>query len=148
MITRERIGTVAGAIKSNAGREQYRVIRIDRVLYRANRLAWLYMTGAWPIHEVDHKDRNSLNDRFDNLREATRSQNGANTNKKKGCSSKYRGVTKHKNKWMAQISKSASKRDNKYLGLFENEEDAAKAYDNVARDVFGDFAQLNFPQAT
>ncbi|MGB8225701.1 MAG: HNH endonuclease [Sedimentisphaerales bacterium] len=92
---------------------------------------------------VDHQDHNGLNNSRRNLRLATKSQNCCNHLKKPGCSSKYRGVCYHSGnkKWVVYI-KIPGKR--LFLGYFENELDAAKAYDNAAKIYHGEFAVLNF----
>jgi formylglycine-generating enzyme required for sulfatase activity len=95
---------------------------------------------------VDHKDRNGLNNTKQNLRLATRSQNNCNTMHRRG-SSKYRGVSREKEtgKWKCKICFNGICI---YLGLFEAEEDAAKAYDEAAKIYHGEFAVLNFPQVS
>jgi len=95
---------------------------------------------------VDHKDRNGLNNSRANLRVGTMSQNSCNRKKKQGCSSKYRGVSffKREGKWGAAITFEGK---HIFLGSFDNEIDAAKAYDAVARKYHGEFALLNFPDA-
>jgi hypothetical protein len=94
-----------------------------------------------PNIKVDHKDRNSLNNQKENLRICTQSQNLANRESKLGSTSKYLGVSWHKvNKiWVASINKGPKK----YLGSFRNEVDAAKAYNEAASKVHGEFANLN-----
>lgn len=67
---RMRVGSVAGTINHDG----YRVIAIDREHFRAGRLAWFYTHGRWPEPEIDHINRIRLDDRIDNLREATRSE--------------------------------------------------------------------------
>lgn len=94
---------------------------------------------------IDHKNTNGLDNRRENLRIATKSQNGANTSKKEyifNCSSTYKGVcwNKRMNKWQAQIR---YRREFYYLGCFTNEKDAAIAYNNKARELFGEFAKFN-----
>jgi hypothetical protein len=67
-------GKIAGCRKAGCRTR----ICIDRKLYYAGRLAWFYMKGQWPDPEVDHKDGDKSNDTWNNLREASRWQNGTN----------------------------------------------------------------------
>jgi hypothetical protein len=112
-------------------------------LYRAHRIIWALVTGSWPKNCIDHKDGDTLNNRWDNLREATFQENSRNTSSHKDSSSKYLGVhyEKHTKKWRA-AGRAKGKRV--CLGRYTSEVDAAKAYDNFARDFYGDFANLNF----
>jgi len=90
--------------------------------------------------ETDHINRNKLDNRRANLRIATRSQN--NTNKDARGKSKYLGVYFTDGKYpCAQVRFNGKKY---YLGLFKTEEDAAKAYDKKALELYGEFANLNF----
>jgi hypothetical protein len=94
---------------------------------------------------VDHRNCDGLDNRRANLRFATYSQNLANRSKTKSkTTSKYRGVSfnKFSGKWGAVISFHYKQ---KWLGRFDNEVDAAKAYDKAARKYYKDFARLNFP---
>lgn len=99
-----------------------------------------------PEHLVcDHINRNGLDNRKANLRPATVSQNLCNRTKTKAKTrSKYKGLEwdKTQRKWRARIQLNGRKI---HLGSFANEIDAAKAYDKKARDLFGQFACLNFP---
>lgn len=91
----------------------------------------------------DHIDRNPFNNQKNNLRVATRSQNGANRVKFIGTyHSKYKGVSKHKRsgKWQAQIRFNLK---GIYLGSFNTENEAAIAYNKKAIELFGDFAVTN-----
>jgi hypothetical protein len=63
------------------------------VLYREHRLAWLYMTGEWPTHEIDHINGDRVDNRFCNLREATASENRWNSRKRVNNTSGYKGVS-------------------------------------------------------
>lgn len=100
--------------------------------------AYWFMTGEVP-DEIDHKNRIGTDNRWDNLRSATRTQNQANAVARKG---KYRGVHRHTYtpKWVATVTHYGHKI---YLGLYENEEDAARAYNAAALNIFGEFACLN-----
>jgi hypothetical protein len=91
---------------------------------------------------VDHVDLNGLNNRRKNLRKCTIAQNTAHTrgHKKKGRTSKYKGVYRRSCGWGAQIS--INGRTNN-LGTYRYERDAAKAYNEAARKRFGKFAVLN-----
>ncbi len=116
------------------------VIRINRVLYYAHRLAWLYMTGDWPSGQVDHKDRNPLNNKLDNLRIATQSLNNANAKLRSDSTSGLKGVTFHKGaqKWCAQLTWRGK---HIYLGLFQSKEAAHSAYWEKATCLFGEYAR-------
>ncbi len=96
---------------------------------------------------VDHKNRQTLDNRRESLRFATKGQNNRNRPKcAKGASSKYKGVSRRKDekKWRAVITHEGK---HIHLGNFEKEEDAAKAYDEAAKIYFGEFAFLNIPIA-
>ena len=92
---------------------------------------------------VDHKDHDGLNNQRDNIRTCTQHQNGMNCRSTIGSKSKYLGVSWYKayGKWSAQIHFMYKK---KFLGYYEIEEDAARAYDAAAKELFGEFANPNF----
>ena len=93
---------------------------------------------------VDHKNRNGLDNRKENLRFATPAQNAANRAKVRGLgSSIYKGVKRDGARWRADITHNCL---HEHLGSFVNEIDAAKAYDEAAKKFHGEFAVLNFPQ--
>lgn len=97
-----------------------------------------------PKIQIDHNDLNGLNCQKYNMRIATSSQN--NANKKGRGKSKYRGVSFHKasRKWVATIKKYKKQI---HLGLFDSEDASAKAYDLKAKELHGEFANLNFPES-
>jgi hypothetical protein len=89
--------------------------------------------------KIDHKDGNGLNNQRDNLRVATHSENMQN--RKVFPHRKYKGVNKNCNKWQAVIK---INKQSVYLGTFRTEREAAFAYDEAAREYFGEFARCNF----
>lgn len=99
-------------------------IRIDGVKMYASRLAWLYMMGEWPKHEVDHINRINNDNRWANLRQATRSQNCTNVVRKKESGLPL-GVSVHPGGFQAKISIDGRR---KFLGLFQTPEEAGRAY--------------------
>lgn len=100
-------------------------------------------------HVVDHANGDKLDNQRTNLRTASKRQNNHNSKKRTGTISQYRGITRHPHrdgsKWTAYVSKDGKRI---YLGSFENEIDAARAYDTAALDAHGEFAKLNFPNET
>jgi hypothetical protein len=93
--------------------------------------------------QVDHIDGNRLNNTKENLRLVTRQQNQMNRRKlKTNSSSKYKGVTFYSkvNLWVATIY---FKNKRIHLGYYKTELDAAKAYNNAAKEVHGEYARLN-----
>jgi len=93
----------------------------------------------------DHINGNGLDNRRCNLRIVTEQQNRFNTRKRKGTSSKYKGVSWHvqTKKWRVNISANGT---DYVLGLFCSEKEAALTYDRAAIQFHGEFASLNFPQ--
>lgn len=92
---------------------------------------------------VDHINGNGLDNRRCNLRFATVNQNQFNRRPNSGCSSQYKGVywDKSKNRWRAYIKKNHKRF---YLGVYTDELQAARAYDEAARELFGKYARPNF----
>lgn len=120
-----RNNLVAGSVSKNKD-NGYRRIKIDGNFYKTSRLAFLYMEGYFPEHDVDHKNRIRHDDRWENLRHATRQCNARNSNKRSDNTSGITGVTWHKTaqKWQARIEISGKGFS---LGLFQSKHDAAKA---------------------
>ena len=101
------------------------------------------VVGAAPGQQVDHQDGNGLHNWRENLRYSTPQGNAANRHHKtSGCTSHFKGVCWHKDhgKWAAQIKVNHR---HIYLGYFDDEADAARAYNAAAVEFFGAFAYLN-----
>jgi hypothetical protein len=90
--------------------------------------------------EIDHRNRDGLDNRRENLRECTHSQNLANAEFPVGATG-YRGVRVMRSKYQARIKVDQTYR---HLGTFDTAEQAARAYDTAAREAFGEFAYQNF----
>jgi len=113
----------------------YLVTKIDRVMHYMHRLAWFYVTGSWPEHEVDHRDRDKANNRWLNLRPATDKQQaenrGVNKNSKTGvcgvsCRAKkgvYEATIRHKGEYH-------------HLGTFTRLEDAKAAREAAEKALY------------
>lgn len=128
----------AGAIAGTIGHYGYRIIRIAARDYRAARLAWLYQTGEWPADQADHRNLHRADDRWGNLRNATATQQLANTGRRRG-SRWARGVSlKAGRYWIARINIAGCEH---YLGCFPTHDQAASAYDGAAQEHFGQFAR-------
>jgi hypothetical protein len=104
----------------------------------------LFIMNAEQGRQVDHKNGNGLDNRKSNLRLATSGQNRQNEPVRSTSKSGFKGVSFSKalGKWEAQIS---DKGKGVRLGYFDTPEDAARAYDRKAKEIFGEFAWLNFP---
>ncbi len=126
-----RRGDVAGRLTSQ-GRRQ---IRIALGFYYASRLAWLYMTGEWPKDQIDHRNRIKDDDCWENLREATQSQNSYNREWAE-ASGEWRGIRWHGNKFAVNVGA-------RYLGLFETLNEAMAVRDQALKDFAGPFAILD-----
>lgn len=116
-------------------------VTINQKRYKGQNLAWLYMTGSFPKHIVDHIDRNPSNNKWLNLREAAHQENMFNRKKHSNNKSGYKGVYWHKTKkkWRARCVAYKKQYD---LGLFDDKEHAAKAYENFAKEKHGEFFTL------
>jgi hypothetical protein len=118
----------------------YWQIQIDGSLYLAHRLVWFYVHSRWPTHEIDHVNGIKTDNRIGNLRLATKSQNQANSRKRRGCSSKFKGACfcKRSRKWHAHITKNYKTH---HLGTFPTAQEAHAAYAVAARKFHGKFAK-------
>jgi hypothetical protein len=123
---RLNLGTSAGCACGTKGGKSYIRIMINGKLYHAHRLAFLYTTGSFPEHEVDHINGNGTDNRFCNLRIVDRSNNAKNLRMKSTNKSGVCGVVWHedRNKWQSFIK---IKNKTKYIGLFDSIFEAAAA---------------------
>ncbi len=110
----------------------------SKVIYRSH-IVWLFHKGEWPKLEIDHKNRNPLDDRIENLRESTHSQNLANGRFRSNNKSGYKGVCwdADHGRWRAAIGVRGR---SIYLGLFDDPKLAHAAYLEASKRFFGEFA--------
>ena len=134
-----KIGNKAGGLNKSTG---YYKIKINGKVYYTHRLIFLYHHGYLP-KQIDHIDRDPLNNYIENLRESTQSQNCMNRKGNKNSSSKYKDVSwdEGTKKWRTHIRINGKL---KHLGRFENEIDAAITYNKAAIKYFDkEYIHLN-----
>jgi len=120
--------------RTTSGPKRQRNVRMHRELL-----------GITDDRFVDHQNHNGLDNRRTNLRITTPAQNGWNRNKTASlCTSRFKGVcwSKKMVKWHAQIKENGKQTT---IGFFDDEELAARAYDAKAKELYGQYAALNFP---
>jgi len=132
---RELVGRRAGCRELSG----YRSVRLNGHNYREHRIIWFYVTGVWPTHEIDHRDLDRANNRWDNLRAATGGQNKHNrraqTNNRLGLKGVRQPV---KGRCSACIRYDG--RDH-YLGRFDTPEKAHARYAEEAARLYGEFGR-------
>ena len=134
-----RRGSPAKSIIGSIGKRGYLNVVIDYKYYSLHRLAWFYVTGKWPIDQIDHIDRNKCNNKWENLREATGSENSRNIGISSRNTSGIKGVhwnESHK-RWCAKVHLHSKRH---HIGYFKNIEDAQKAVSKKRNELHGIFA--------
>ena len=127
-------GSVAGSV---AGRGHID-IAINRVNYRAHRLAWLYVYGKWPENGVDHIDGNPANNRLSNLRDATQAQNMRNAKKYRTNATGEKNVGFDKRRGLYHLSFTIDGTQ-RHFAYYETLEEARRDRDVVGPAVFGEW---------
>ncbi len=139
---RVNIGDEVGRLRPDG----YRHVKIDSKMYLTHRLAWLYVHGIWPDF-VDHINLVRCDNRIENLRNCTQSENGANRAAQTNSSSATKGIYLAdwgggNFKWKAQIYQTVNgKKHALYLGGYETAEEAKSVYDAKAKELYGEFAR-------
>jgi hypothetical protein len=127
-----------GMPAGNTRSDGYLKIKINGVAYYSSRLAWFYMTGNWPSEEIDHIDRDPSNDRWNNLRLASSSDNKCNSSLNTRNTSGYRGIG-----WLPGASKWQVHVNGVYLGRYDNADEAIEVRDSFAKEAQREFVTLN-----
>lgn len=128
-------GAVAGHI---CAINRYHYVKIDRRRYPSHRLAWFYMTGAWPSDQIDHIDRDFANNAFSNLREASNAENCQNRRVRRDNTSGVTGVM-----WVERLGKFTvavgANGKRRHIGVYAAFDDAVEARNRAAADAHGEF---------
>ncbi len=125
-----RTGANAGTKKGN--QQGYIQIKIDGRSYCRHKLTWFYVTGKYPKHRLDHKDLNTSNDRWENLRPANQSQNTFNAKVRKNNKLGLKGVHQVRSRFRVLVG-------GIHVGYFASAEAAKCAYNERAQVVAGEF---------
>lgn len=130
----------AGERAGYSRKDGYVIIVLDNSYYLGHRVAWFYETGSWPADMIDHINGDPADNRMENLREASRSQNMMNMALPPSNTSGIKGVSyiKSSGKWEAYIGIDRRKIA---LGIFQNKDDAALARRAAEAKHFGEFAR-------
>ena len=131
-------GCAVGSISKITG---YVEMRIDGRLYLAHRLAFLFMTGIFPPHQIDHVNMDRADNRWINIRMATNGQNTCNRRARKDSASGIKGVywNTQKGRWQADIVVNGKKH---YLGRRKTREEAAALYAARVNEFHGEFSRV------
>jgi len=129
-------GATAGSTKNG-----YKEVSIDNRNYRSHRIIWKLVFGSIPNDmQIDHADGDGMNNRLNNLRLVTNAEN--QRNRRADTGRKFKGVYKKGNGFKVELT---HKGERLYLGYYDSERLAAFAYDEKARELHGEHANLNFP---
>lgn len=116
----------------------YRTIGLNYKRHLEHRLAWLWMTGCWPSDEIDHINGCRDDNRFANLREATRAQNACNRGSIAGSKGLVGVRLEPSGRWSARIKPQGNEI---HLGVFDTAQQAHEAYVRAAAKHFGAYAR-------
>lgn len=129
-------GCIAGCVNMH-GRT---IVKVNRKTWLVHRIIFLMFNGYLPEF-IDHADRNKLNNRIDNLRDATYSQNNANRSVQKNNKCGLKGIYKRKNRnvWVVRVGVGIKR---KYIGGYQTKEEAHEVYKREVVKIYGEFANV------
>ena len=132
-----------GKIAGNRAETGYITIKLLGTIYLAHRLAWLYMTGEWPDHHIDHRNRRRDDNEWLNLRRGGYCANAQNRPAKEGTQFGLKGVFLVNDRFRRKpfAAKIGANGKTHYLGYFETPEDAHEAYCEASKKFHGEYAR-------
>lgn len=136
-------GQRAGSIHTDQDGYQSRHITLDKKIYIASHVIWVWMTGGWPTRTIDHKNTDSLDDSWENLREAGASQQKRNSKRYKNNTTGTKCVYWDKDRecWTVRVTiRVDGERKRLRLGRYETKEEAELAYHAKINELHGEFA--------
>ena len=136
---RTSIRVIIGQVVGTPGNDGRRRVIYRRQRFLASRIVWMMCTGAWPVGQLDHKNVNPTDDRFENLREATHAENCWNKMVRADSGTGIKGVVKCRDKFQARMQVN---RQRIYLGTFDTAEEAGDAYTAAAKKYHGEFVRI------
>ena len=133
---KKRHAVKEGAIASYVMNHGYAGVKIHQKLYLVHRIIWTFVTGQWPKLDIDHINCDKTDNRWSNLREATRTENCMNGRARRHH---LKGAYVQKNgRWQSHIKIRGL---HCHLGTFLTEKDANAAYKAASEQAFGSFAR-------
>ncbi len=133
---RTSIRVVVGQVAGTPTEDGRRYVGYLGKRYLTSRVVWLMNTGAWPRAQLDHINRNPSDDRFENLRAATHTENCWNATVRNDSTTGIKGIMKCRDKFQARIQFNKKKI---HLGTFDSAEAASAVYQEAARKFHGEF---------
>jgi len=131
-------GKVAGGPRANHCGKQYWHVKVNSQPIKRSHIVFLFATGRWPVHQIDHINGDSLDDRISNLREASQTQNAWNHKTRAKTSTCPMGVRKlPSGRFQARI---AVEKRKVCIGTFDSEIQAEQAYQQKRKELFGEYA--------
>ena len=129
----------AGSFVGTVTKKGYVNVQIDKKMYKAHRLAWLYVYGEMPSKQIDHINGVRSDNRISNLREANNLQNSHNRRKPNNVSTTgFLGVVKKKDRFQSRINVNGKRF---HLGCFDTAEEAYAAYVSAKR-IYHEFCTI------
>lgn len=143
---KSRIGITTGKVAGTIKPTGYIVILVNRRLYRAHRLAWLYVTGEWPKYEIDHINGDRMNNRFSNLREATKAENNWNKKIRSDSKTGFKNVLSYP--WGAFYVRIVANKKTYTFGPYRTKEQAIRIAEEKRKEIHGAFHNCHASPST